>query len=178
MSVERAVEWLARETDVLGEYQPQFRFVHHKSHMIWPGLEPGQPRWESKPLTAWATAWPISDLALFLCLVLTCPGRCPVRVSAVTPAFLLESSILWDVLPCSLRSVCHLISLWFLAGLVPRPWSWRRYVSPKRLLTVSELHCVIYQKIDLFIATAVRNSNSTFWLKLLYVSQENTGTRI
>jgi hypothetical protein len=24
---------------------PQRHFVHHKSH-IWPGLEPGPPRWE------------------------------------------------------------------------------------------------------------------------------------
>jgi hypothetical protein len=24
----------------------QCHFVHHKSHMTWPGLEPGPPRWE------------------------------------------------------------------------------------------------------------------------------------
>jgi hypothetical protein len=25
----------------------QCQFVHHKSHMDWPGNEPGHPRWEA-----------------------------------------------------------------------------------------------------------------------------------
>jgi hypothetical protein len=40
MNIARA-EWrLAGETEVLEEN-------NHKSHMIWPGIEPGPPRWEA-----------------------------------------------------------------------------------------------------------------------------------
>jgi hypothetical protein len=41
------VEQLAWETEVLGENLPQRKFVHHKSYMTRPGLEPWLPRWEA-----------------------------------------------------------------------------------------------------------------------------------
>jgi hypothetical protein len=45
---EFSVEWrLAGETEVFGENLPQRQFVHHKSHMTWPGIEPGPPQWET-----------------------------------------------------------------------------------------------------------------------------------
>jgi hypothetical protein len=40
MSVEQSVERLVEETVVIEENPPQFRFVHHKSHMKFPELEP------------------------------------------------------------------------------------------------------------------------------------------
>jgi hypothetical protein len=46
--MEKLVEWLAGETEVLEENLPQCRFVHHKTHML-PGREPG-PR-SGKPAT-------------------------------------------------------------------------------------------------------------------------------
>jgi hypothetical protein len=48
MSVEQSVEWeMARETEVIGENLPQCYCVYHKSHMTWPGLQPGPPEWEA-----------------------------------------------------------------------------------------------------------------------------------
>jgi hypothetical protein len=46
MMMEKSVELLAGETEVLGENLPQSRFVHHKLHML-PGREPGPPPWEA-----------------------------------------------------------------------------------------------------------------------------------
>jgi hypothetical protein len=41
MMMEKLVEWLAGETEVLGENLPQCRFVHHKPHML-PGKNTGR----------------------------------------------------------------------------------------------------------------------------------------
>jgi hypothetical protein len=44
MSLEQSVESVAGETEVHGENLSQCRFVHHKSYITWPWLEPGPPR--------------------------------------------------------------------------------------------------------------------------------------
>jgi hypothetical protein len=47
--VMKLVEWLARETEVLGENLPQCRFVHNKPHMLCLDTNPG--RRGGKPAT-------------------------------------------------------------------------------------------------------------------------------
>jgi hypothetical protein len=46
MIMEKSVEWLAGETEVLEENLAQCRFVHHKPQIL-PVREPGPPRWEA-----------------------------------------------------------------------------------------------------------------------------------
>jgi hypothetical protein len=59
--VEQLVEWrLAGETEVLGETLPQANFVHHKSHMTRPELEPRTAAVGNQRLTAWAMARPLN----------------------------------------------------------------------------------------------------------------------
>jgi hypothetical protein len=75
MSVEQLVEWeLSGETEVLGEYLPQFHFSRLKSHMTWRGIEIGPLRWETGgKLTAWAKALHIYGCYCFVFLPLELP---------------------------------------------------------------------------------------------------------
>jgi hypothetical protein len=45
VKMENLVEWMTGETEVLGENLPRRHYVHHKSHLTTPGIEPGPPRW-------------------------------------------------------------------------------------------------------------------------------------
>jgi hypothetical protein len=89
MNVEQSVEWeWTGKTEVPGENLPQCHFVHHKSHMIWFGLEPG--RRGKKPVTnhlsygttiritlyisvryCWFTCW--AYLICYIIIKLYCP---------------------------------------------------------------------------------------------------------
>jgi hypothetical protein len=45
--MENLAEWMGGETEVLGENLPRRHYVHHKSHLTRPGIEPEPPRWEA-----------------------------------------------------------------------------------------------------------------------------------
>jgi hypothetical protein len=51
MSMEQSVQWLAVEIEIFGENLPQCRYVHHKSHMSSPELEPGRRGWKQASIT-------------------------------------------------------------------------------------------------------------------------------
>jgi hypothetical protein len=60
-----------------------------------------------------------------------------------------------------INSAFHLLSRWFLARFILLPWKWRKYIPPKRHLTLNGIQGVISQKTVLFIAIAMRTSNPT-----------------
>jgi hypothetical protein len=58
MMMEKLVEWLARETEVLGDNLSHCHFVHHKFHMLCRDANPD--RCGGKPATnrlSYGTAW-------------------------------------------------------------------------------------------------------------------------
>jgi hypothetical protein len=94
----------------------------------------------------------------------------------VLTGVIMKGIIFWDMTPCSYLSVNrrfgekHRLHLQgrknkyskppdFLLNLFLRPRRLRRYVPPKRRLTLNGLHGVISQKIIPFITTALRSSN-------------------
>jgi hypothetical protein len=108
--------------------------------------------------------WHLMHKLLLQLVRLTETDRHPLHSS-----LFLKSVIFWDMTPCSPLSFNFATSL--LAGLLNlflRPWIWRRYVPPKRRLKLNGLHGVISQKIILFITTAVKTSNPTFPLLVLF----------
>jgi hypothetical protein len=62
---------------------------------------------------------------------------------------------IYTSLPTGEHSACHPLACWF-PELILRPWRWRRYVPPKRLVHLNGLHSVISQKMMLFSAWNVK----------------------
>jgi hypothetical protein len=64
---------------------------------------------------------------------------------------------------CLLHSSC-----WFLDWLTLQPWSWRRYVHPKRQLTFKRLHSITSQKTDLLILM-LQTCIQVFYIHILFL---------
>jgi hypothetical protein len=85
-------------------------------------------------------------------------------IQGVETSWTLKSTIFWDITLCSLLSIYRRFGGTYRLHLQGRKISlarWRRHIPPKRRFTLNGLHGVISQKIELFITTAVRTSNST-----------------
>jgi hypothetical protein len=92
-----------------------------------------------------------------------------------------KSTIFWNIMPCSPLSVNRRFGRKYrlhlqgrknkfnkkpackqVLNVFFRPWIWRRYFPLKRRLTPNGLHCVISQKMVLFITTGVETSNPKY----------------
>jgi hypothetical protein len=115
----------------------------------------------NRMLTLWG-------LCILTCDKLSSPFHFAIFVVLIAVTVkIIESSICWSIMPCSLLSVsqhfrgacCLLLSHWFLACLFLQPRRWRRHAYLKCLLTSNGLHSIVSQKIELFMTTAVGTSN-------------------
>jgi hypothetical protein len=98
------------------------------------------------------------------------------------------TTVFWDITRCSPFKVSrrfggtyrlHLLAFTLVfCSLILRPWRWRRYIPPKRRLTFNGLHCIISQKIGLFINTAVRTSNPELNLLWIVSGVSTTGAEL
>lgn len=82
---------------------------------------------------------------------------------------IVESTIIWDIPPCSVPA-CHLLSLLHLARFVLRSWKCLFRAPQRRRLICSGLHGDMSQKIVLFIATAARTSVPALHTSLIFTT--------
>jgi hypothetical protein len=96
---------------------------------------------------------------IFLRNVELSPNYMPVtRLRTSNPTYYIQSTCYllgYDaVLSVESFQACHLLPRWYLARLI-WPWMWRRNFPPKRQLHFNGRHCIISQKIVLFLNIAV-----------------------
>jgi hypothetical protein len=85
--MEHLVEWiLVGETEVLGGSLPQWYFVHWKSHMTWPWIEPEPPPWEAGT----------DDFRIHVCIINS------------------ESKLAWGSDPWKECSCFYIFMLWYI----------------------------------------------------------------
>jgi hypothetical protein len=120
--------------------------------------------------------------------------------SEVLTAVVMKSTIFWDITPCTPSKAkptfrrnmsppssvsknkpsSLLLSRWFLARLILRPWRWRRQVPLKRRLTFNGLQGVISQKRGVFNVNEIVRlmpppDKGSITLRLFYHSTHWTG---
>jgi hypothetical protein len=98
----------------------------------------------------------------------------------VLTAVVMKSTIFWDITVCSPLSVNRRFGViyrlhlhgGFLLSLFLRPWRWRRYVTPKRRLTLNGLHGVISRKMVLFMrfSSSILDLSKSMRDKILMIS--------
>jgi hypothetical protein len=137
MSVKQSVEWeLTGETEALWENPPQCHFVHHKSHITWPRLEP------------WPAINRLSyDTAPTRTTVLNTDGYIPMVRSRVLPCVSSEHcrSARWEVDQTPTRSEYEVMvsQVRMIQGGGPQPVL--KHGPSKKLTKVEKLH-IFYVK--------------------------------
>jgi hypothetical protein len=172
MMMDNLVEWrLAGETEVLGGNLPQRHFVHHKSHLTRPGIEPGPPRWEWTQITSWRPEYTgrsqprtIRVILFFRRLEMCLPKGCPAMdysvllVAAGTCVWLAINSSSGSTIPAFRRhvTVCSI----GLPGLLGR--------ESHSFRLAEQLIIQRPRTISLFLWKLSRASHSTLNLSILW----------
>jgi hypothetical protein len=87
--------------------------------------------------------WFSTDYTAFYLPTALTRVSCSAYFSVLKMETICSSETSLDTQRTTRHSACHLLSLWFRAQIIFRPWRWRRYVPPKRRLTLNELHGIL-----------------------------------
>jgi hypothetical protein len=76
LNMKQMMEWKSgRKTEVLDENLPRYHCVYHETHMTWPGIEPGEPRWEG-PYNSSNQSTKIDSKVIQFCDSVPCDTNC------------------------------------------------------------------------------------------------------